>query len=49
MDWWGSGFVTIILYATMAGAGNSPANDAFLLLDGTNFLLLDLSDLLLLG
>lgn len=47
MNWYGSGFIPIILYAHIFG-GAAAQND-FLLLDGTNFLLLNGTPLDLLG
>ncbi len=48
MNCFGSGFITIINYSSSTGGGNNPAN-AFLLLDGTDFNLLDTTVFLLLG
>lgn len=48
MNVWGSGFVTMIIYGSFVGSEINPSN-AFLLLDGTDFDLLDNTVLLLLG
>ena len=46
MNWWGSGLITIINYAT--GTATPAIENNFLLLDNSDFLLLDGSNLLLL-
>lgn len=47
MNWWGSGFITIINYAT--NSSSVIASEDFLLLDETPMLLLDNSNFLLLS
>jgi hypothetical protein len=46
MNWVGSGFVSIMIYAGITEASNPP--NSFLLLSGFNFLLLNELDFLLL-
>lgn len=48
MSWWGSGFIPIIIYAALASEDNIMSHN-FLLLDGTDLLLQDNSNFLLLG
>lgn len=49
MNWWGGGYIQIILYSTFSGNTNPFVPNSFLLLDNENFYLLDGTQFLLLG